>query len=139
MHEYARRTRTGEAILPPCDVLIARDPLRTRQPDGLFISKDQLTFCGKPDEPLPLLAAPELVVETLFPGEDPRQRADKIADYCAVGVHECWIANRDANALEVLRLSRAGAELVAVYERGQTVTCLTFADLFVPVDDIFAE
>ena len=120
---YERRTHSGQTILPPCDVLITRNPLRTRQPD----------------EPLPLLAAPELVVETLFPGETQQQRADKIADYCAVGVRECWVASPDTWTVEVLRLSPEGAETISFYGRRQTVASVTFPDLCVLVDDIFAE
>ena len=35
---YERATRRGETIIAACDVLIQRNPLRTRQPDVLFIS-----------------------------------------------------------------------------------------------------
>src|SRR4051812_38051831 len=49
----------GQALMAPQDVLITRVPLRCRQPDVLFISHKQLAKCAPPDDPAPLLAAPE--------------------------------------------------------------------------------
>src|SRR4051794_27372181 len=50
-----------EVIQPPCDVLIRRSPLRTRQPDVLVISHGRLA--GRDlEDPAPLEPAPELVV-----------------------------------------------------------------------------
>src|SRR5579871_6065224 len=60
LRAYQRRSGRGEAILSPCDVLITRVPLRTRQPDVLFISVEQLQACGNDTDPAPLAAAPEL-------------------------------------------------------------------------------
>src|SRR4051794_36925669 len=55
---------SGRVILAPCDVLIRRSPLRTRQPDLLFISQERLGGRSL-DDPTPLAPAPELVIEIL--------------------------------------------------------------------------
>jgi Uma2 family endonuclease len=113
--------------------------LRTRQPDVLFISYEQLAKCSDDTDPAPLLAAPELVVEILSPGETPRMREDKIADYCGVGVLECWMVNQDREIIKVLRLTKTGAEPIATYDQSQTLRSVVFPDLTLPVAAIFAE
>jgi len=133
---YQRVSRSGRTILPPCDVLISRVPLRTRQPDALFMSHDRfgprlLSEMG------PLDPAPDLAVEVLSPGETRNVRADKIMDYCAVNVAECWVVNTDAQTGEVLRLTPDGLERAALYGAGQQARSLTFPDLTLARNDIF--
>ena len=136
LRDYQRANRKGRTVLPPCDVLISRSPLRTRQPDALFISRTRfgprLLF-----EPGPLDPAPELVVEVLPPGETRSAREGKITDYCAVGVVECWAVNTDAQSVEVLRLTQDGPVREALYGAGQTLQSLTFPDLTLALGDIF--
>ena len=38
---YERRARAGRVSIAPCDVLIQRHPLRTRQPAVLFMSSER--------------------------------------------------------------------------------------------------
>lgn len=138
LRAYERTSKRGKAIIAPCDVLIRREPLRTRQPDVLFISREQLAQCSDENDPAPLFAAPELVVEILSPSETPRMREDKIEDYCGVGVQECWIVSQDVETVEVLRLTEAGAESIGVYDQNQTLRSVVFPDLTVAVAAIFA-
>ena len=46
LRRYERATGIGLALSAPFDVLIRRKPLRTRQPDVLFITKAQLEKGG---------------------------------------------------------------------------------------------
>ena len=136
LRSYQRASRRGRTILPPCDVLISRSPLRTRQRDALFISHTR--FGSRPSSEMgPLDPAPELAVEVLPPGETRSTREGKIADYCAVGVAECWVINTDAQTVEVLRLMPNGTEREALYGLGETLQSLTFPDLTLALDDIF--
>jgi Uma2 family endonuclease len=135
---YERRSGRGEALTAPTDVLIRRAPLRTRQPDVLFISHAQLAKCAADTDPAPLEAAPELVVEILSPSETPRARDARIRDYQSVGVQECWVVSPAAGSVTVLRLTPAGAETAATYGSGDTIASLTFPDLTLPVAEIFA-
>ncbi|MFN3650010.1 MAG: Uma2 family endonuclease [Armatimonadota bacterium] len=111
LRDYEQDTGMGEVLVAPQDVLIRKEPLRTRQPDVLFISLDRLAQCAPSDDPAPLLVGPELVVEILSPSESRRSLAAKIEDYAAVGVLECWIVDPRARAVEVLQLT--GSELVS--------------------------
>lgn len=134
---WRRISKAGEVILAPCDVLIQRSPLRTRQPDVLFISHERLGERSL-DDPAPLAPAPELVVEVLSPSNTQQALDDKLADYRKVGVQECWVVNRTLQTVEVLRLTPESAETVAVYSMRDTVQSLTFPDLTMAVADVFA-
>lgn len=136
LKRYERATNRGRMILAACDVLVTRKPLRTRQPDVFFISHERFGD-RKLTDPSPLSTAPELVVEVLSPSESRAVRADKIADYCAIGVNECWVVSPEAETIEVLRLSKAGEERVAFYGQGDTMQSITWPDLTLPVADIF--
>lgn len=137
LRAYQRATKRGRTIQQPCDLLITRRPLRTRQPDILFISHERLGD-RKLTDPSPLSTAPELVVEVLSPSETRNVRAGKIADYCAIGVNECWVVSPESETVEVLRLTKAGEERVRFYGVGEILQSITWPDLTVPVDDIFA-
>lgn len=138
LDDYGAATRRGETIIAPSDVLITRVPLRTRQPDVLFISHARLAQCGSDTDAAPLVVGPELVVEILSPNESARVRAAKIQDYCRVGVDECWIVSPTADTVEVLRLTAAGPERVAVYGVREAVRSAVFPDLTVSVAEVFA-
>ena len=133
---YQRRTAAGKAMVAPCDILITRTPLRTRQPDVLLISwqryGERTTQTAEPMAP-----APELAVEVLSPSETRSIRAGKIRDYCAVGVLECWVVNLDAQTVEVLRLTPGGPVREALYGEGQSVQSLTFPGLSLALEDVF--
>ncbi|HTE21035.1 MAG TPA: Uma2 family endonuclease [Armatimonadota bacterium] len=137
-HDFEVRSGRGQAIMAPQDVLITRTPLRTRQPDVLFISHEQLGKCKGDSDPEPLLAAPELVVEILSPSETRRARLDKIQDYCKVGVRECWVVSPDRETVEVMRLATQSAETVATYGQSETIHSVLYPDLAVPVVQVFA-
>jgi Uma2 family endonuclease len=139
LRAYQRRAKTGKAVLAPSDVLIHRTPLRTRQPDVLFISNERLAQNAPIDVPSPLKPAPELVVEILSPSDRPSVLNEKIADYCAVDVKECWVVSPKDQTVEVLELTQKGASPVALYAAGQSVVSREFPDLSVSVDAIFAD
>lgn len=134
---YEPQAQKGQAIMAPSDVFIRRSPLRTRQPDVLFISNGRLAQNAPADVSAPLDPAPELVVEILSPSDTRSVLSDKIADYCTVDVQECWVVSPKAQTVEVLELSRNGSQSIATYGMGQNVVSLTFPDLSVPVNAIF--
>lgn len=135
---YARSAAIGKALMAPCDVLIQHNPTRTRQSDLLFISNKRFGDRSRTN-PAPLDPAPELVVEIVSPSDRPSVLPDKIADYRGVDVREIWVVRSGARTVEVIRLTLDETKSVAMYGQGQTVVSVTFPDLSVPVDDIFAE
>lgn len=137
--DYEETHRRGLAFVAPCDVLIRRNPLRTRQPDVLFISNERNAQNAPLMDPTPFDPAPELVVEILSPSDTPAVLNEKIADYGSVGVEECWVVNPAAQTVSVLPLTREGVGTTATYGRGEVVRSIVFPDLTVLVDAIFAE
>jgi len=138
LQDYEIASGRGQVLVAPCDLLIQRAPLRTRQPDLLVISHERLAQCGPDTEPTPLLAAPELVVEILSPSDTRSQRDAKMEDYRAVGVIECWVVSPEAETVEVLRLTGDGTERVGIYGSGDLLRSGAFPELVVPIVSIFA-
>ena len=136
---YERTSHSGQAVLAPCDVLISRRPLRTRQPDILFISNARLAQNPPENNPAPVSPAPELVIEIISPSDTSAVLADKITDYQSVNVREVWVARPVEQSVEVLSLTPTTVTSVATYYAGQSVQSVTFSGLVVPVDEIYAE
>jgi Uma2 family endonuclease len=139
LRAYQRQSRAGEVILAACDVLIHKTPLRTRQPDVLFMSNERLAQNPPNTNPSPLDPAPELVVEILSPSDTRVVLKEKLADYRSVEVLECWVVSPGARTVEVLRLMPTHEESVAIYGENETALSITFPDLVVPVSAVFAE
>jgi Uma2 family endonuclease len=139
LKDYGRTSGRGKAIIAPCDVLVRRAPLRTRQPDVLFISNERRAQNRPPNDPAPLSPAPELVVEILSPSDTESVLQDKITDYCAVDVRECWVVDLTLRTVGVRSLTQQGALPTATYGVGSRVQSIIFPDLTLAVDAIFAE
>lgn len=135
---FERSSGVGRMVLAPSDVLITRIPLRTRQPDVLFISNERLAQNPPDTDPAPLLVAPELVVEVLSPNERRRARAEKISDYASVGVLECWVVDPGEESVEVLKLAAGRASDGVHYRQGEVARSNAFPDLHVAVAALFA-
>lgn len=135
---YEKRSGRGYVIAAPFDLLIRRLPtLQTRQPDLLFVSREQIERGGGIPESGPLEVAPELVVEILSESETERILADKLADYAAIGVQEGWLIRPRPRTVTVVRLSPGGPVVAADYGEIETLQSLTFPDLSVPVAEFF--
>ncbi len=120
-------------------MLIRRVPkLQTRQPDVLFVSYARLAQGGGIPEIGPLEVAPELVVEIISDSETQRRLNDKLTDYIAIGVEECWVVRPEEGTVEVLALTPFGPQSVQIYAEPQAVTSLVFPTLSVATADIFA-
>ncbi len=134
---FGRVTNAGRMVVAACDVLIDYSPLKTRQPDVLFISHGRFGS-RDPLDPGALDPAPELVVEVLSPSDTKAVLSGKLRDFRRVDVKECWIVNLEAQTVEVLRLSPEREETLAVYLIGDAVPSAVFPELSVAVTEIFA-
>lgn len=139
LRDFTRSSGIGKVRYAPFDVLIRRVPrLQTRQFDILLISHTRLAQSGGAPQIGPLPVAPELVIEILSDSETQRILNDKLADYIAIGVDECWVVRPEARAIEVLRLTPNGSQTVRIYDDTQAATSAVFPTLSVPVVDVFA-
>ena len=134
---FSRSSGEGRVVVAACDVPITYAPLKTRQPDVLFISSERFGD-RDPLDPSALDPAPELVVEILSPSDTRAALAGKLRDYRRAEVRECWIVSSDAQTVEVLRLTPEAEEALAIFSGMDMVRSVVFPNLLVPVPDIFA-
>ncbi|MYE90140.1 Uma2 family endonuclease [Candidatus Poribacteria bacterium] len=140
LSQYVKAQELGVVLFAPVDIILQRDPLRTRQPDVLFIHKDKLPGTSLDDlEGLQLLEiTPDLIVEVLSPSDTKKVLTGKLTDYQRIGVKECWLVSRETRSVEVLRLSAKKSEGADFYGLGEIVHSEVLIDLRLTVDAIFA-
>ena len=46
LDQFVSEQQVGEVLFAPVDVIVQRDPLRTRQPDLLFVSNERASILG---------------------------------------------------------------------------------------------
>ena len=129
----------GVVLLAPVDIILQRHPLRTRQPDVLFIHKDKLsgTDLDAIEELQILEIAPDLVVEVLSASDTEKVLSGKLSDYQRIGVKECWLVSREARSVEVLQLTKEQSQSLGHFGLGETVHSEVLPDFQLTVDAIF--
>jgi Uma2 family endonuclease len=130
-----RALRLGRVFLAPLDIVIRRDPLRTRQPDVMFISNARCYIIGRQV----IEGGPDLVIEILSPSNTRRELVEKLQDYQRIGVREAWIVSPQAQTIEVLQLSMERIERLGLYGLSDTIVSLVLPELHLTVNDIFPE
>ena len=137
LHFMAREQ--GIVLSAPYDILIQREPLRTRQPDIMVVTAE-LTGIARPADLVgrPFLELPPLlVVEVLSPGNTRREIEDRLADYRSIGVPECWLASFASRSVEVLRLITDSATTIATFGMGDTLRSEILPGFTLPIADLF--
>ncbi len=121
-------------VYAPVDVIVQEEPLRTRQPDLLFISNEN------PIERDPVVrGAPDLVVQVLSPSNFRSDVASKLEDYATLGVSECWIVSPEAGTVEVLGRADQGWTRIALRSLGDSLESAVLSGLNLAVAEIFDE
>jgi Uma2 family endonuclease len=129
----------GVVLAAPVDLMIQRIPLRTRQPDVLYLNAERTGIRG-PEELRGLQyleSPPDLVVEVLSPGNSRADIEQKLKDYRGIGVRECWLASPEAETIEVLRLSPEQTFTQAIFGIDDTLHSEVLIDFSMPARDIF--
>jgi Uma2 family endonuclease len=140
LRAYLDANQRGIVLYAPCDILIQREPLRTRQPD-LFIFLRGRQDVGDLQEFLeqPIIeAAPDIAIEILSKNETRLMRMDKIEDYRRIGVKESWIVSLQAQTVEILQLSAQGILTVGIYGMGMALGSEWLAGFALPIEAVFA-
>jgi Uma2 family endonuclease len=130
-----RERRLGEVFIAPIDIIIRRDPLRTRQPDLLFISNARRSIIG----PQVIEGGPDLVIEILSPSNTRREMDENLRDYQSINVREAWIVATQGQTVEVLQLSTEGMHRSGLYGIGDAIASQVLPDLRLTVDEIFPD
>ena len=129
----------GVVLVAPVDLLIRREPLRTRQPDILYLSRERSGFSGLEQlKGLQALEVPaDLVVEVLSPGDSRRDVESKLEDYRNIGVRECWLVSPEAETIEVLRLSPEESTTAGIFGIDGTLQSETLGEFALHLRDVF--
>ena len=130
-----RTLRLGRVFVAPLDIVIRRDPLRTRQPDLMFISNARRYIIGRQV----IEGGPDLVIEILSPSNTRRELVEKLQDYQRIGVREAWIVSPQGHTVEVLHLSLENMARSGLYGLGDTIVSQVLPDLRLTVAEIFPE
>lgn len=135
LNRHVTEHNLGEVLFAPLDVVIRKRPLRTRQPDLLFIGKPKVGLL-RADRTIEI--PPDLVIEILSPGDTRSEVLNKLMDYGQMGVRECWVVSPEAHTIEVMRLSAQGTESIGAFEVGSFVRSEILETLSLKVDKVFA-
>ena len=133
VNQFVSERQLGEVFFAPLDVIIQREPLRTRQPDLLFVSNDR---AGIMEEVIQ--GPPNLVAEILSPSNTRKDMDDKLSDYGRLGVNECWLVSPEARTVEVLRLDQRILKRTSIHGLGDQVQSDVISGLSLAVADLFA-
>ena len=114
---FVRGQGLGLVFAAPLDVLVQREPLRTRQPDVLYLNSERTGIRERADyRGMNFLEVPpDLVVEVLSPSNSRREIQSKLRDYRQVGVYECWLVSPEAETVEIIDLAGVDAATTAVF------------------------
>jgi Uma2 family endonuclease len=84
LREFVSQRHLGVVMMAPLVMLVQRDPLRTRQPNILYLNSERTGIRGRDDLRAMqyLEVPPDLVVEVLSPSNTRRNLGGKIDDYC---------------------------------------------------------
>ena len=132
---FVRERQLGRVFVAPLDVVMRREPLRTRQPDVMFIGQERRFIIG----PQVIEGAPDLVIEVLSPTNTRQELQGKLDDYRAIGVREAWVVSAEARTVEVLQLASGAMQRLGLYGLGDLLASQVLPDLRLTVDDIFPE
>jgi Uma2 family endonuclease len=135
LEDFVSSRSLGEIFPALLDVVVQRNPIRTRQPDLLFVRAENVPNLDKQQERLEF--APDLVIEVLSPSDSLAELLKKLNDYHRIGVKEVWLVNPLARTVEVLARQEGGWELVGVFKETETVQSRVLLELNLPVAQIF--
>jgi Uma2 family endonuclease len=130
-----RALRLGRVFPATLDIVIRRDPPRSRQPDLMFISTARGYSIGRQV----IESGPDLVIEILSPSHTRRAVEAKLQDYQSIDVREAWVASPEGRTVEVLQLPSESIARSGLYGLGDLIVSQVLPELRLMVDEIFPE
>ena len=139
LRSFVNERNLGVVLPAPVDLLIQREPLRTRQPDILYLSAERTGMRGRSQlRGVHFLEIPpDLVVEVLSLSNSRRDIDERLADYKRIGVLECWLVSPEAETIEVLRLSPGESSTEAIFGVDGTLISEVLSEFTLPIREIF--
>jgi Uma2 family endonuclease len=130
--------KLGQILYAPFDFVVRRAPVRTRQPDLFFLSRERLHDWAQLQEQPRLEFAPDLVIEILSPSETYTYWSEKLQDYYVLGVPEVWLVDVDKRAIEVQVREAGGYRSLGWFAGEQAVASQVLAGLELKPAEVFA-
>jgi Uma2 family endonuclease len=134
LEAWSRQTKLGKPYQVPGVIFTPTDAVI---PDVVWVSQSRLA--NGLDDAGHLIAAPELIVEVLSPGEQNQQRDQevKLKLYSRHGVQEYWIVNWQLQTLAVYRHDQGELQFVCTLLNGDMLTSPLLPGFSVPIGEIF--
>jgi Uma2 family endonuclease len=132
LDQFVSEQQVGEVLFAPVDVIVQRDPLRTRQPDLLFVSNERAGILGDQVD-----GGLDLVVEILSPSNSRSDLEAKLSDYATLGVSECWLVSPEARSVEILGLTEGSWVRLGISGLGELVRSRVLPELDLAVVQLF--
>jgi len=132
LDQFVSEQQVGEVLFAPVDVIVQRDPLRTRQPDLLFVSNERASILGDQVD-----GGLDLVVEILSPSNSRSDLEAKLSDYATLGVSECWLVSPEARSVEILGLTEGSWVRLGISGLGEQVRSRVLPELDLAVVQLF--
>jgi Uma2 family endonuclease len=130
--------KLGQILYAPFDFVVRRAPVRTRQPDLFFLSRERLQDWTHLQEQPRLEFAPDLVIEILSPSDTYTYWSEKLQDYYVLGVPEVWLVDIDKRAIEVQVREAGGYRSLGWFAGEQAVASQVLAGLELKPAEVFA-
>ena len=139
LREFVEIRGLGVVLFAPLDLLIQREPLRTRQPDVLYLSSERTGIRGRRELRgfQVLEVSPDIIVEVLSPSNSRRDIQEKLEDYRRLGVMECWLMSPEAETVEVIRFSSEGLSTETVFGVNDTLRSAVLEGFELPLSNVF--
>ncbi len=130
LREFVEKRGLGRVFIAPLDVHL---------PSGSVVQPDDLVVLKGNERIIQdwIRGVPDLVVEVLSPENTERDRLVKRGLYAGNGIGEYWIADGEARAIEVLKLSGDRYEPHGYFEAGDTLTSPILQGFSLPVLQAF--
>ena len=138
LHEFATKRDLGVVLLAPFDVVVQQDPVRTHQPDLLFLRKER---GGTPEQIRQLKRLeipPDIAIEVVSASEEETERLErKLKDYHRIGVPEVWLVYPEERAIEVLVRAEDGWRWHGLFFSKDKVRSTVLGEIDLAVGKIF--
>jgi len=137
LRQFTRAKQLGRVLAAPFDFVIRRAPVRTRQPDLFFLSRERLQNWAQLQEQSRLEFAPDLVIEILSPSDTYTYWSEKLQDYHTLGVPEVWLIDVDKRAIEVQVREASDYRSLGWFSGEQVVASQVLAGLELKPAEVF--
>jgi Uma2 family endonuclease len=139
LNQHARMNALGKAFPAPFDFLIRRQPLRTRQPDLFYLSRESVGNLDALMEQPRLEIAPDLVIEVLSPSDTYTAWRDKLRDDHTLGVLEVWAVDIERQEIEVLVREPRGYSSLGWFTGDEPIVSKVLPELHLTPKSLFED